>query len=558
MRVTSLTLTDLRAIEAARFRFAPGFNLIVGVNGVGKTTVLEAISRGLAHVIRKGLGTAISIPPLSERDVRQGAIAATVALDLEVAGQQVRVQEQAFSSGSFPTRPGELASEVDVHALGLQRRGRLRQAHREAQEVTSRTRGPTFAPDEKLVPVLAGREDSALLAVYFSTSRAHPSRSGTRARRAVSPQNAAYVDAFTGRELAVSEFADWLDVLHKTAGEREDARPILRAIDDAVQRFLPGYLRVYPSSDDQKELLMEQHPQETLTASKLSLVERQQLLAVLRDVALHMSTNWPPEQLRGLSSRKLSALATVEREGRMQEQVARSMPAFENLRVTGAILPDHITEKDLRGQLGGAIQIDRRARSISASQLSDGERSMLALVLDLSRRLAQANLGLPDPAANATAVVLIDELELHLHPKWQRSIIGNLTKAFPNCQFIATTHSPQVIGEVASGHVVVMHRFGQVELSMQTFGRDSNWILRHVLEADDRNPEVARAIETTLQALQNGRIRAARAGVRRLRGLVGETSDVADIEARVARAEILVGAPEQEPSPKPRLGKRKK
>ena len=52
------------------------------------------------------------------------------------------------------------------------------------------------------------------------------------------------------------------------------------------------------------------------------------------------------------------------------------------------------------------------------------------------------------PLSEGHAIVLIDELDLHLHPKWQRQIVHNLTKAFPRCQFIATTHSPQIIGEV--------------------------------------------------------------------------------------------------------------
>jgi hypothetical protein len=73
--------------------------------------------------------------------------------------------------------------------------------------------------------------------------------------------------------------------------------------------------------------------------------------------------------------------------------------------------------------------------------LSDGERGMLVLVLDLTRRLAQANPSVADPAGETGAVVLIDEIDLHLHPKWQRQIVNNLRSAFPRCQFIATTHS---------------------------------------------------------------------------------------------------------------------
>ena len=58
------------------------------------------------------------------------------------------------------------------------------------------------------------------------------------------------------------------------------------------------------------------------------------------------------------------------------------------------------------------------------------------------------------------ALVLIDEIELHLHPRWQRSVIPNLEKTFPNCQFIVTTHSPQVLDSVYSYERVILTNEG--------------------------------------------------------------------------------------------------
>ena len=90
--------------------------------------------------------------------------------------------------------------------------------------------------------------------------------------------------------------------------------------------------------------------------------------------------------------------------------------------------------------------VDKHGVSLDLSQLSDGERSFLAMICDLGRRLAMANPDrqvLSDPLHGA-GVVLIDELELHLHPKWQREVRQKLRKTFPNIQFIATTHSMRV------------------------------------------------------------------------------------------------------------------
>ena len=89
--------------------------------------------------------------------------------------------------------------------------------------------------------------------------------------------------------------------------------------------------------------------------------------------------------------------------------------------------------------------------------LSDGQRTMLGLFCDLARRAAILNPHLGGNASAETAgVVLIDELDLHLHPKWQRRIIEDLRKTFPNIQFICTTHSPFLIQSLRSGEELIM------------------------------------------------------------------------------------------------------
>ena len=98
------------------------------------------------------------------------------------------------------------------------------------------------------------------------------------------------------------------------------------------------------------------------------------------------------------------------------------------------------------------LTIELPGRSLPFSYLSDGFRSMLAMVADIAVRCATLNPHLQDKAAEeTTGVVLIDELDLHLHPKWQRRVIGDLLKAFPKIQFVGTTHSPFVIQSLPPG-----------------------------------------------------------------------------------------------------------
>lgn len=90
------------------------------------------------------------------------------------------------------------------------------------------------------------------------------------------------------------------------------------------------------------------------------------------------------------------------------------------------------------------FMIKKDSESLSIDQLSDGYKTMFGLIIDLSSRLAMANPGLENPL-EGEAIVMIDEVDLHLHPKWQKRIVGDLIKTFPNTQFILTTHSPYLI-----------------------------------------------------------------------------------------------------------------
>lgn len=101
---------------------------------------------------------------------------------------------------------------------------------------------------------------------------------------------------------------------------------------------------------------------------------------------------------------------------------------------------------------------DGSEETLSLLELSGGYRTLLALVADLARRMAQAN---PAQGTTSEAIVLIDEVDLHLHPRWQQTVLDDLRRAFPNAQFIVSTHSEQVIASVLPDQVVRLDRDSQ-------------------------------------------------------------------------------------------------
>ncbi|HAD13958.1 MAG TPA: hypothetical protein DCF33_16155 [Saprospirales bacterium] len=138
---------------------------------------------------------------------------------------------------------------------------------------------------------------------------------------------------------------------------------------------------------------------------------------------------------------------------------------------------------------------------LKLSQLSAGERSILLLVADIARRAAILNTEFINPL-ESSGIVLIDEIELHLHPKWQRAVIGALRNTFPNIQFIVATHSPQVLGGVENGNVFEIEDF-QIRVR-NTFGKDNNWLLHVIMDDEIRDKKVQKDLARYIEFIRQG------------------------------------------------------
>ncbi len=132
---------------------------------------------------------------------------------------------------------------------------------------------------------------------------------------------------------------------------------------------------------------------------------------------------------------------------------------------------------------------NRHVDTLEIDQLSDGQRAVLALAADLAWRMAQGNPHLQDPLSSE-AIVLIDEVELHLHPSWQQRILDDLRRTFPNAQFIVSTHSPQVLTTIEPEHIVELAREdGHIvagSVAGWTYGAEAGDVLSAVMGVKER------------------------------------------------------------------------
>lgn len=439
MRVDELKLTNFRGVLDTEIKFQPGFNLIVGVNGAGKSSVLDALRILLSQVMPMFAPAPRSNHVIEVNDIMFGREFTQAQMTFCCHGSEpytyvvIKNLAQRVSNVDGGLR-NQMTETPDKNELfGSQEPGRVLSG------------GP---PEFK-------KRLGQPLALYFSVERSHSTDEVSKTGKTTNP---GYFGALIkDRGLRIQDLVLWWrakEQIAKEATEGASARQ-LQAIRLALKRMLPKF----------------------------------------SDWRLQGGELW------------------------VTKEVVIEIP-------------------DPESTTGGTKQLNG-LRALQIEQLSDGERSMAVFVFDLTRRLAQLNENEQDPAANGEGVVLIDEIDLHLHPAWQRRIAADLTRVFPKLQFIATTHSPQVIGETEPGRVVVLREGGRTRIQDESLGRDSGWILRHIMDTPERNADLQAGLNEIDAFIENEDFTSARSKVEALRVRFGDDKELVGVAAAIDRWELL-------------------
>ncbi|KVL61893.1 hypothetical protein WT01_08810 [Burkholderia cepacia] len=430
MIITRLKLANVRGVEDAEFAFKAGFNLIVGVNGVGKTTVLDSLRICCSRVLPGLTPSKAKAMTFERSDIRIGFPFLNAAAHFEVGGREFIFERCEWRETVAADNEENLANLrreiIETERLRERPRKLLRELANSQSLVDSDFYSLTKPELQKLVAV-----NGPPLAVFYSTSRSVISATHSKGKSVGGPA-AGYAEALVPRAWHVEQFADWIRVQESLAHESDKASRHVAAMKAAASKFLPGCTDIIPGDS-----------------------------------------------------------------------------------------------------AGSPLTIAKSGLRLDVRQLSDGERGALGIALDLARRLSHVNPEAADPLTEGEAIVLIDEIDLHLHPKWQRQIVHNLTEAFPRCQFIATSHSPQVIGEVQSDRIQIIAD-GQVYSPSHSFGVDSSRILEEIMEAPPRARAVQALLDDLSRRVDENDLKAASSIVAQLVDELGEG------DAEVIRARTLL------------------
>lgn len=202
-----------------------------------------------------------------------------------------------------------------------------------------------------------------------------------------------------------------------------------------------------------------------------------------------------------------------------------------------------VDRADLVCSIGGHAQ--------PLSNLSDGQRMLLAMVADIAVKAVTLNAHLlpadelgpedepiPRVLRQTPGVVLIDELDVHLHPSWQRRVAADLKRTFPAIQFVCTSHSPQVIGEVPKEQIRIIDG-SDVYSPDHSFGVDSSRILEEIMDTRPRNESVDNLLTKLARQISDEDFNGARETIREAAAKLGED------DPEITRARALMAFVEQ-------------
>ena len=166
-----------------------------------------------------------------------------------------------------------------------------------------------------------------------------------------------------------------------------------------------------------------------------------------------------------------------------------------------------------------------KPRGIPAEYLSQGEKSVAALISDIALRMSGANPAMKKPLST-DAIIMIDEVDLHLHPDWQAQIAVKLQKIFPNAQFIVSSHSPSVFSVVKSVYKLDEDGDGTMRFARSSqYGKAPADILGTFLNAG-REGSVKAEIDAMYEALDAGDAGRAMKAIARLRRIIPDDPEV--------------------------------
>lgn len=192
----------------------------------------------------------------------------------------------------------------------------------------------------------------------------------------------------------------------------------------------------------------------------------------------------------------------------------------------------HIRFDVKSNELIASIRHETHVESLPLRSLSDGIKTTLSMVADIAYRMAILNPDLlEDILIKTPGVIIIDEIDMHLHPKWQKSILQDLGSIFPNVQFIVSTHAPSVIANVKETQLRILENHKLFDVVDKTYGKNIDEILRYLMDVNVKPIEIQNLWDEFAKAFGNEELEKGKCILDKLIGILGnDNKDIVDAQ----------------------------
>ena len=424
MHIQTLTLKNYRGAQSLSLDLDARLNVFVGVNGAGKSTVLDAATLLLSWAVNRIRAPGASGRPIAEADITNGQPSASIEL--------VGTHENA--SITWRLAKARKGSRISENPTDLK---------------------PLNAYVNAVQDQLQSENAALPLFAYYPVNRAV------------------------------------LDIPLRVRAK--NTFDILAAYEKALESdtSFRAFFEWYRSREDLENELK-------ILGTQVSIFDTDQ------------TNQYPDPQLEAVRS-----------------ALYQFLPKFSNLRVRRSPL---------------RMEIEKSGQLLTVNQLSDGEKCLIALISDLARRLAIANPAAADPLAGE-GIVLIDEIDLHLHPQWQRLVVPKLLEVFPNCQFLVSTHSPHVLTHVRPEHIFLLTwqaRNITAHKPALSYGQKVDRILEDLMGLDTTRPtRISTELHGLFNMIEHNELDRARQEIANIRAETGEDPDLTKAETLIRRKELI-------------------
>ncbi|MBE9070600.1 AAA family ATPase [Leptolyngbya cf. ectocarpi LEGE 11479] len=425
MHIKTLTLENFRGASSLAIELHPKLNVLVGMNGVGKSTVIDAIAIMLSWGVNRIRHSGTSGRPIAETDITNQKSSASIEICLYKDKEIKWRLAKSLKGQASQYKPSNL-TQLSDYAKKIQ-----------TQISTN------------------GQNANIPLFIYYPVNRAV------------------------------------LDIPLRI--RKKHSFGLLTAYNDALERTGTNFRSFFEWFREREDLENENKVRHSQQASD----------------GLANGLDYCDPQLKAV-----------------RDALHRFLPEFRNLAIRRSPLRMEV-EKD-----GQCLRID---------QLSDGEKCFIAMISDLARRMAIAN-PVGDPL-EGEGIILIDEIDMHLHPKWQRMIVSKLLDVFPNCQFILSTHSPHVLSHIQPENIFLLSWGAESIVSqkpLESYGKNTDRILEDLMGLDTTRPDIVSSdLHTIYEMIQNNHLDDAKNKIKTVRQTIRNDPELVKAEVLIRRKEII-------------------